>query len=125
MVVKTQYKGREYTGVEVGAGNVRRYFPRQIEAIELELDHLQIQCSLAPGFWEGAAEIRDRRLGAWLESKNFHGRRGESPVPLAMIPSGKNCFRLQRIQQNSQSAGNSQSTTRPMPDASAPAWNDA
>jgi hypothetical protein len=102
MLVKTQCKGREFTGVEVGALNVRRYFPRNVEVIELHLDHLLIQCGLAPGFWQGHSEIRDPRLCAWLESKNFNGRPGEAPIPLALIPSGKNCFRLQPIAKNKQ-----------------------
>jgi hypothetical protein len=97
MVVKTRCKGREITGVEVGLVNVRRYFPKDSAVIELQLDHLQIQCGLAPGFWQGDTEIRDRRLCAWLESKNFNGRPGEAPLPLALIPSGKNCFRLRPI----------------------------
>jgi hypothetical protein len=100
MVVKTQCKGREFTGVEVGDVNVRRYFPRNIHVIELHLDHLLIQLGLNPAFWQGHPEICDPRLCAWLESKNFHGRPGESPIPLALIPSGKNCFRLQPIAEN-------------------------
>jgi len=100
MVVKTQYKGRAFTGVEVGAGNVRRYFPREIDIIEIHLDHLLIQCGLAPDFWEGESAIRDPRLGAWLESKNFHGQPGQPPIPLSLIPSGKSCFRLQPIARN-------------------------
>jgi len=100
MFVKTQCKGREFTGVEVGADNVRRYFPKDAEVIELHLDHLLIQCGLAPTFWQGQSEIRDPRLCAWLESKNFHGRPGEAPIPLALIPSGKACFRLQPVSQN-------------------------
>jgi len=95
MVVKTHRNGRKMTGVEVGSGNVRRYFPRETPEVELLLDHLRIQCGLSPGFWQGDSEIRDPRLCAWLESKNFHGRPGEAPVPLSLIPAGKNCFRLQ------------------------------
>lgn len=97
MVVKTQSKGREYVGLQVGASNVRRYFSRDSSVIELQIDHLQIQCGLGPEFWDGQAEIRDPRLCAWLELKNFHGKAGDSPVPLAMIPSGPNSFRLQPI----------------------------
>jgi len=102
MVIKTQCKGREITGVEVGAHNVRRYFPQQVEAIELELDHLQIQCGLKPAFWDGETVICDPRLRAWLQAKNFQGKPGEGPVPLALIPSGKNCFRLQPIKAGKQ-----------------------
>ncbi len=97
MVVKTHCEGHAYTGVEVGARNVRRYFTRGIDVIELHLDHLLIQCGLSPGFFEGHTEISDPRLSTWLESKNFNGRPGEAPIPLAMIPSGKNCFRLRPI----------------------------
>jgi hypothetical protein len=97
MVVRTQCKGREFTGVAVGARNVRRYFPKQIRVIEIELDHLQIQCGLAPAFWEGQPAISDPRLCAWLASKNFNGKPGERPVPLALVPSGRNCFRLQAL----------------------------
>jgi hypothetical protein len=97
MVVRTQSKGRAITGLEVGAHNVRRYFPKGIATIELELDHLQIQCSLGPDFWQDQPEIRDPRLGAWLESKNFFQMPLCGPVPLAMIPNGKNSFRLRAI----------------------------
>ena len=97
MVVKTHCNGRELTGVEIGAGNVRRYFPKDANVIELHLDHLLIHCDLKPDFWHGNAQICDPRLRAWLESKNFHGRRGDAPVPLALIPDGKNCFRLQPV----------------------------
>jgi len=97
MVVKAHCKGHAYTGVEVGTGNVRRYFSRESDVIELHLDHLLIQLGLNPDFWQGQTRICDRRLCAWLESKNFHGRPGDAPIPLALIPSGKNCFRLQPI----------------------------
>ena len=102
MVVKTQCKGHDFTGVEVGPGNVRRYFHRDVVVIELLLDHLLIQCGLAPEFWQGQTEIRDPRLSAWLESKNFHGQPGQEPIPLALIPSGKNCFRLEPISAHKQ-----------------------
>jgi hypothetical protein len=97
MVVKTQSKGRGLTGLHVGAMNVRRYFPRDISIIELELDHLQIQCDLDPGFWQDEPEIYDPRLCAWLESKNFHTRPDRTPVPMVLIPSGKNAFKLQPV----------------------------
>ncbi len=95
MVVETQCEGHAFTGVDVGAANVRRYFPRELEDIELRLDHLLILLSLPPGFWNGHPEIRDPRLSLWLESKNFSGSPSKAPLPLALIPSGKNSFRLQ------------------------------
>jgi hypothetical protein len=102
MVVKTQCKGRGLTGLHVGVTNVRRYFPRDIAVIELQLDHLHIQCGLNPGFWQGEPEIFDPRLCAWLESKQFHTKPDRTPVPLAMIPAGNNCFKLQPVRLNGQ-----------------------
>ncbi len=37
MVVKTQLTGTEVTGLRVGSRNVRRYFPKSIRVIELQL----------------------------------------------------------------------------------------
>jgi hypothetical protein len=94
MVVKTQLKGSEVTGLHIGARNVRRYFPKRVRVIELQLDHLQIQCGLSPEFWHGEPEIHDPRLCEWLGFKVIHhiGRRKD--VRLAMIPAGKNIFSL-------------------------------
>jgi hypothetical protein len=100
MVVKTQSKGRGVTGLHVGASNVRRYFPKQVESIELLLDHLQIECGLTPDFWQDQPEIHDPRLCAWLESRHLHGKPDRAPIPLAMIPAGKNSFRLQPVRLN-------------------------
>ncbi len=100
MVVKTQSKGRSLTGLNVGVSNVRRYFPRQVAVIELQLDHLQIQCGLGPGFWQDQPEIRDARLCAWLEAKYFHNRPDLTSIPMAMIPAGGNSFKLQPVAVN-------------------------
>src|ERR1019366_6730147 len=97
MVVKAQSKGRGISGLHVGSDNVRRYFPKDVSTIELELDHLRIQCGLAPDFWQGQPEIYDPRLCAWLETKHMHGSRDRTPVPLALVPAGKNAFRLQPV----------------------------
>ena len=97
MVVKAQSKGRGLSGLLVGTDNVRRYFPKQVSSIELQLDHLSIQCGLAPDFWQGQPEIFDPRLCAWLETKHMHASRDRHPVTLAMVPAGKNAFRLQPV----------------------------
>lgn len=102
MVVKTQSKGLGVTGLHVGASNVRRYFPKSISSIELQLDHLQIECGLKPDFWQGEPEIFDPRLCAWLESRHMHSKPDRAPIPLAMIPEGKNSYRLQPVRQNGQ-----------------------
>jgi hypothetical protein len=113
MVVKTQRKGHGLTGLNVGATNVRRYFPRETSVIELQLDHLQIQCGLDPGFWQGQPEIHDPRLNLWLESKNLNGRAGKPEAPLVMIPAGKNSFRLRPVSVN----GNAKMAHNPRPAA--------
>ena len=94
MVVKTQFNGSEVTGLHVGVRNVRKYFPKTIRVIELQLDHLQIQCGLSPEFWQGEPQIHDPRLCEWLDFKVGHrmGRRKEAR--LAMTPAGTNIFRL-------------------------------
>jgi hypothetical protein len=123
MVVTTQGKGREIKGLQVGASNVRRYFPKSAHFIQLELDHLQIQCCLPPGFWLDQPVIHDVRLGAWLESKQFHDKPGCSAVPLAMIPNGKNSFRLRPIGPRTPATASRKprSTARPQPNTFNPA----
>jgi hypothetical protein len=93
-VVKTQLTGTEVTGLRVGSRNVRRYFPKSIRIIELQLDHLQIQCGLSPEFWRGEPEIRDPRLCVWLNSKVSHRVGAHNELRLAMTPAGNNAFRL-------------------------------
>jgi hypothetical protein len=93
MVVRLKCIGHRSTGIYIGANNVRRYFPRQIAAIDLQLDHLRIRCGLTPEFWQDAPEIRDPRLSDWLELKRLQGIGLES-MPLAMTPSGEDSFIL-------------------------------
>lgn len=100
MVVKAQYDGFRVSGLYVGVNNVRRYFSKRIPVVELELDHLQIQCGLTPGFWNGQPEIHDPRLCDWLESKHFHEKPCRTPVPLALIPAGKNSFKVSSLEPN-------------------------
>ncbi len=96
MVVKTQSKGRGVTGLNDGSINVQRYFPRGVSTVELQLDQVQIQCDLSPNFWQDQPEIFDPRLCAWLESKHLNPMAGREPVPLDLIPAGKNCFKLRQ-----------------------------
>jgi hypothetical protein len=85
------------TGLHVGNGNVQRLFPPDVPAVELELDHLRIVCTLEPKFWDGEPEIHDDRLVSWLESKQATGKLASRPAPVALIPSGEHIFRLQPI----------------------------
>ena len=103
MVVRTQSRGLAVIGLYVGVNNVRRYFPKHISVIELHLDHLQIQCSLPPDFWQGQPVIHDSRLCAWLEAKNFRGNPDRTPLHMTMIPAGENSFRLQTLNLRAQS----------------------
>lgn len=101
VLVTAQYKGHSVTALRVGQQNVRRFFARSAKVIEFELDHLRIECGLPPEFWNGEAEIRDRRLCAWLESKHHPQRRSHSDVTLTMIPAGSNAYRLAPVMQKS------------------------
>lgn len=94
MVVKTQLRGGEVTGLLIGARNVRRYFPKGMRVIELQLDHLQIQCGLSPEFWNGQPEIHDARLCEWLDFKVVRRTGEHKQVRLAMTPAGESVFRL-------------------------------
>jgi len=93
MVVTSQCCGHRVTGLYVGADNVRRYFPKHISEIELQIDHLRIECGLGPGFWQDQPEIHDPRLCVWLESKQMK-ETSRSPVSLSMTPTGENSFIL-------------------------------
>lgn len=95
MVVRTMGSGRAVSGLYIGVRNARRYFPRTSSHIELQLGHLHIYCDLPPEFWNGRPEISDPRLADWLVARFFHGKPHRAPVPMTMIPLGKNAFRVQ------------------------------
>ena len=50
MLVKALRAGCDVGGLRVGVCNVRRYFPKGTAAVELQLDHLRIECGLKSGF---------------------------------------------------------------------------
>jgi hypothetical protein len=127
MLVKTQYERSHVSGLYVGANNVRRYFSKRNPEIELQLDHLQIQCGLTAEFWNGHPEIHDPRLCDWLESKHFHEKPCSTPVLLALIPFGKNSFKVAILgpdwkgrRERAMSKPNARMEVRPATDASAP-----
>lgn len=100
MFVKALSKSRGVTGLLVGTGNARRYFPQDIYTIELEIGHLKIQCRLEKEFWSTKPEIHDPRLCAWLESRHMHANAARTPVSLALLPSGQNTFRLESMRRD-------------------------
>lgn len=97
MMVKALRIGSEVSGLHVGLTNVRRYFPRHITEIELQLDHLRIECGLPPDFWRTEPEIHDPRLRLWLQSKNHTEKPCRTSIPFTMIPSGGNTFKLEPV----------------------------
>lgn len=101
MIVKAQYCGNRAAGLYVGASNARRYFSKRIRLIELQLDNLQIVCGLTPHFWQDKPEIHDPRLCIWLETKHQHAVPRWTEVPMALIPEGKNSFRLAAVKDKS------------------------
>jgi len=76
-------------------------FPKTLRSSSCSY-HLQIQCGLDPNFWQDRPEIHDPRLNAWLESKRTKAKSNQSSILLAMIPSGKNAFRLQPVSASAQ-----------------------
>ena len=108
MVVQTLDRHPGHSGVvglHIGTVNVQQYFPRQVDQIELELDHLCIVCPLEPSFWLDRPEIHDLRLSSWLESKRNSGKLAASSASVALIPSGEHAFRLQLIVRDEMEAG--------------------
>jgi hypothetical protein len=97
MRVKAESKGHGIFELHVGGRNARRYFPKSMSAVELHLDHLRIECALTPTFWGGQANIFDPRIGAWLEYKRTRSSLSRTSIPLALIPSGENAFRLEPL----------------------------
>jgi hypothetical protein len=94
MLVTSQCDGNRVTGLYIGADNVRRYFSKQVSRIELQLDHLCIECGLPALFWNGQPEIHDPRLCLWLESKQSQRKERRTPMPLAMTPFGEHSYSL-------------------------------
>lgn len=97
MMVKAQYRGNHVAGLYVGPNNVRRYFSKRSNVVELQLDNLQIVCGLTPQFWLDKPEIQDPRLCVWLETKRPQARPCQTDIPFALIPAGDNSFRLAAI----------------------------
>jgi hypothetical protein len=95
MMVKALRIGSELAGVRVGRRNARRFFPKDITEIELQLDHLRIECGLAPDFWSSQPEIHDPRLSLWLAAKDTRVAACRAPIRYRMTPSGKNSFRIE------------------------------
>lgn len=97
MMVKAQYRGDHVASLYVGPNNVRRYFSKRVQLVELQLDGLRIVCGLTPHFWLDRPEIQDPRLCVWLETKHPQARPSQAEIPFALIPAGDNLFKLAAI----------------------------
>lgn len=89
MVVQIQRNGRSVTGLHIGSGNVRRYFPKGQLSIDLELGHLLIRCKLQPDFWNDVPQISDPRLTLWLEAKEPESRAGRGRIQMSRPGEGR------------------------------------
>jgi hypothetical protein len=95
MVVQIQRSGRSVTGLHIGSGNVRRYFPKSQQSVDLELGHLLIRCKLPPDFWRDVPQISDPRLSAWLEAKQPEGKTRGGRLQMSLVPAAGETFRLE------------------------------
>jgi len=95
MVVQIQRNGRSVTGLHIGSGNVRRYFPKTRQSVDLELGHLLIRCKLQPGFWRGEPSISDPRLNLWLETREPEGKSRRTRTHMSLVPAEGESFRLE------------------------------
>jgi len=95
MVVQIQRNGRSVTGLHIGSGNVRRYFPRGRQSVDLQLGHLMIRCRLQPAFWRDEPSISDPRLILWLESREPEDKRRRGRTQMSLVPAEDESFRLE------------------------------
>ncbi len=95
MVVEIQRNGRSVTGLHIGSGNVRRYFPKDQLSVDLEIGHLLICCRLRPDFWRDVPQISDPRLSAWLEAKEIKNRTPRGRTQMSLVPAKGESFRLE------------------------------
>ena len=95
MVVQIQRKGRSITGLNIGSGNVRRYFPKSQSSVDLQLGHLLIRCKLRADFWGEEPSISDPRLSLWLEAKSTDEKAQQARTEMSLVPAEDKSFRLE------------------------------
>ena len=96
MIATMQTQGGSITGICIGSSDAAGDSLDGVQSIDLELDHLCIQCDLHMDFWLDRAEISDPRLGAWLEEKFYWQKIPASPVSVEMVRTG-DAYRLQLL----------------------------
>jgi hypothetical protein len=95
MVVQIQRNGRNVTGLNIGSANVRRYFPKKRQNIDIHLGHLLIRCELQPAFWLDEPSIADPRLSLWLESRDPEPKWRTARTQVSLVPAEGDAFRLE------------------------------
>lgn len=96
MIATMQSDGHSITGIRMEMSDARRFFPRGLTSVDLELDHLRISCDLHACKWLQQTEISDPRLTAWLSEKFYGQKLPRTPVSVELRKSGKS-YRLQLI----------------------------
>jgi hypothetical protein len=94
MLVSMQSDGHSITGIRMGMSDARRFFPQGLRSVDLELDHLRIQCDVRATESLDRAEISDPRLTAWLNEKLYWQKLPRTPVSAELVKSGKCAYRL-------------------------------
>ena len=59
--------------------------------------HLRIGCKLEEAFWRDQPRIRDSRLCEWLEFKLYRDRKYKTPLPLVLVQSGRNAYKVRQV----------------------------
>jgi hypothetical protein len=89
MVVTMQSEGHAIVGIRIGMAEARRFFGRGLHSIDLELDHLRINCDVRANSRLHRAEISDPRLTAWLEEKFYWRKLPSIPLSVELVKKGE------------------------------------
>ena len=89
----------DVTGLHVGASNVRRYFPRnaRLSSCIWIISRYSVGSGLT--FRRTSPRFSTRDL-CMVGVQDYHTRADHAPIPLAMIPAGKNSFRIRPVSFN-------------------------
>jgi len=81
-------------GVRVGASNRAKYFSKDWEFVEVELDGVFHSITVSPGFWRKCPELRGSAIQTWLVKHGHAPWPKGKPPKLELIRLGGNRFRL-------------------------------
>jgi len=96
-VIVSAWKNGTY-GIRIGKKNVRKYFKRNWDQVEIKIDGIFHEFKLSSKFWTTCPEIRGKELRDWLRSqKSIPWFKGHPPR-FELVPLSENMFRLTKIQ---------------------------